>query len=142
MSSDNIQIVHAYENLGLSPEEIARELDLEVPAVKAVLRSHSGSYRLQLKDHRELFTAEDEELAAGVLRELMVESEEDSIRLKSAQYILDVKSGRLSSPAINNNTQVNITVINERMKNAREALRLARAKVINVPSNVKELIGV
>lgn len=138
MAPANCQIVTAYEQCGMSAEDIAADLGFEVEAVKMILLQHSQQFsdkalsknpitkELEVRD-AELFSEKDMRLACGTIKELCVSSEVDSIRLKAAVFIIDERQGRNDLKALKEN-KFNIVMISETMAKARAGIAEAKAR--------------
>lgn len=135
MTCGNLQIVNAYEELGLSTEEIAAALDYPLASVKMVLASESSKYRIaSQRNDADTFTDQDKEEAKLVMLSLMRSSDADAVRYRSARYVLDDKAGRLDVNKLAG-TNISISIINERLAEARKAIELAKEKpIVNVES--------
>jgi hypothetical protein len=132
MTASNTQIVNAYENLGMAPNEIASSLEFDENAVKMVLASESALYRRNVSEKKETFSPEDAEEAALTMRSLMYSSEQDAVRYRCAKYILDERAGRHDVQGLAG-TNININLINERLQQARAAIERAKSgKIIDV----------
>jgi len=137
LATDN-SIVVAFEDLGMTPEQIAEDQELELSAVKASLMQFSIKYRNILmgistngipKDDLDFRDQELKE-ANEVILDLMRWSDDDRIRAKLAMYIRDDKKGRLDARTallgdFNNTLNINVMVFNERLQKAKEARKRA-----------------
>lgn len=138
-AADNT-IVTAFEELGMTPEEIALDQDLDISAVKASLMQFSVKYKNLLNGINvkpDDLDFQDQELreANTVILDLMRYSTDDKLRGKLACYVRDDKKGRLDAKQsllqdMNNTFNVNVLVFNERLQKAKEA----RKRAIDVPS--------
>ena len=156
MLPSEASIVQMFEELEMSPNEIALDLDYEEAAVKLILASKSKKYRESCFDPRTkelkevshstlqgdsfLFTADDKELAKSAILELASNSDNDGVRLKASKTIIDEYLGR-NNKATLRDLQININVLNETIIKAKRAKEAARNKVIDIsPSDVKMLV--
>jgi len=137
MTNADTSIVTAFEELKMTPEEIAQTEDLELSAVKASLMQFSKSYKDLLNGNNTEATKEnldfrDNELkeANDVILDLMRYSEDDRIRGKLAMYVRDDKKGRLDAKQafindFNGQMNINVLVFNERLQKAKDAMKRA-----------------
>lgn len=126
MTAANIQIVTAYEQLGLLPEQIAQEYDLDIESIKATLMQFSSAYRKAAKQDDQLNFSENELVAANqVIAQIMQYAEDDNLRLRAARYIRDDKKGRLDATQMRG-LNINVLQFNMTLQKARE--RIAKAK--------------
>lgn len=133
MTNADTSIVTAFEELGMSPEEIAEDQQLDLSAVKASLMQFSIKYKNILMgingaEDKASYDFKEAELkeANNVILDLMRWSEDDRIRAKLAMYVRDDKLGRLDAKQallteFNNTLNVNVLVFNERLQKAKEA---------------------
>lgn len=143
MTAANQQIITAFEDLQLTPEEIAREQELEITAVKAVLMQFSSVYRKMCKvesDSEAEFNFKDHELAVAnqSIAELAAYAENEAVRLKAAIYLRDDRKGRLDAVKTLSGLNINVLTINEQMKKAMAAIQRSKGVVIDA-EEVKEL---
>lgn len=140
MAPGNQQVVAAYEECGLSPEEIAREFGYDLSVVKQTLLTGSSKFvdacgfQGEVAENKELFNQSDLEDAKGVMKELMTSSEIDMVRLKAATFIIDEAKGRNDIKALKS-TAINITEIQRVMNQARSAMARAKEHAIEVSSS-------
>lgn len=127
----------AYEELDMSPEEIATDRELDVVSVKAALMQSSAKYRRacgaeNTEDTAKLnFTDNDLEAANDVIRNLALYSEDDHLRFKAATYIRDDKKGRKEVVKLmSHGPHFNILMFNEQMAKIREVAEKAKQRVI------------
>ena len=133
MSAELAAIRASYEDLGMTPEEIAEDRGLQLEAVQAGLLQCSPKYRkVVVRDTPEGDKSDisDEQLkrVTDVILDIALSSEDDGLRLKAAMYIRDDKKGRRDAVKAVSNVQNNIFQINNAIRNAREgALKLKQA---------------
>ena len=135
MSNELEQFKISYEELGMTPEEIAEDRGMDIAAVKAGLMQCSSKYR---KDCGKEETAEDvlnftdDDLAAvnKVIKEIALGAEDDSLRLKAAMYIRDDKKGRRDVQKAVGGMQFNILQFNQMMQKTREVSDFAKKAII------------
>lgn len=145
MFSGNAQIVQMYEELDLSPGEIAETLEIDEQAVHLTLASNSVKFRKEkaiekagndssyAQVNADLFTKGDVDEAAAVIANLCKFSEDEHIQMRAANFIINEAKGRHDLKHIKN-LNLNVTLINDQMKRAREAKERAKSKVIDVPA--------
>ena len=109
----------ALRNQGLSAEEIAESLSLEVGAVKHCLLENSPEYRRRNnKQKRENITDEEEEQLFAAYKDLAMNSENEHIREKALRWLISEKKG-YNDPKRNIvplNGGINFLVLNESLK--------------------------
>jgi hypothetical protein len=132
----NQQIVTAFEELGLSPEEIAAEQELDIASVKAILLQNSSVYRKAANKSDDLNFSDEELVRANqVIVQLAQYSEDENLRAKCAMYIRDDKRGRRDvAKQIAGIGTMHALAFNEQMKKALEAVNRAKAAVIDIPA--------
>lgn len=138
MAPANCQVVTAYEECGMSAEEIAEDLGFEIEAVKMILLQHSQQFsdkalsknpltkELEVRDEQ-LFSQRDVKVACGTIKELCASSEVDSVRFKAAEFIINEAKGRNDLKALKEN-KFNIVMISETMRQARQGIAEAKAR--------------
>ena len=142
MTASNNTIVESYESLGMTPDEIATDQLWEVESVKLVLLQHSPLYRERLavngsekyneNSTRETFNKEEELLARDVIVRLAGSSEFDAIAFRAARFIIDERKGRNDIQTMKT-LNLNVTLINQRMRQAKQALARAKEqKIIDI----------
>lgn len=121
LTGANQQIITAYEVEGLNPEDIALSLDFEVSAVKATLMQFSSKYREDSKSEPTLdFTIDEQLEARNAMIRLMRSSEDDYLVARLACKIRDDGKGRLDIGSNMRGLNINVVLINERIKQAQE----------------------
>lgn len=135
MQSALIQLKTAYEQEGMTPEEIADDLDLELESVKAGLTQVSSKYRRDCgKEPAEIVDSlnftNDQLLAVNEIifqTALAAEHSDGSIdwktRLAAAQYIRDDKKGRKEPAKLPLGNTFNILQFNEQIADARQRVK-------------------
>ena len=125
MSNELEQLKISYETLGMSPEDIAADRDLDLGAVKAGLMQCSSVYRRdcgQKESSEDVLNFSDDDLVAvnKVIKEIALGSEDDNLRLKAAIYIRDDKKGRNEVQKAVSGMNFNILQFNQYMQKARQ----------------------
>jgi len=125
MSAELAAIRASYEDLGMTPEEIAEDRGLQLEAVQAGLLQSSPKYRKLVRTDSEDgdqsdITDEQLKRVTDVIFDIALGSEDDGLRLKAAMYIRDDKKGRRDAVKNIQGTQVNILQFNQAIRCARE----------------------
>lgn len=122
MTAANTQIVEAFEQLGMQPEEIATDQELDLTSVKAILMQFSSLYRKACAVKEDLsFTDEEEKMARQVISNIArgyVDDVDPRTQLKAAMYIRDDTKGRLDVVKAQVGLNLNVIMFNEQMKKA------------------------
>lgn len=137
MSAASSQILEAYENLGMTPEQIAENLSFDIIAVKATLMQFSSAYRKAAQKEPDLDFTVDEQLAAKqTMVELMRNTDDEYLKARLAMKIRDDGKGRLDIGTMNG-LKINVVQFNVQLQQAREMKE--RAKLSNpgppIPNN-------
>lgn len=126
MTSELATIKTAYEQEGLSPEQIASLQEIDLVAVKAALCQCSAAYRKDCgmevagKVEDGLNFSDDELRRVNeVIMDLALSAEDPHLRFKAATYVRDDKKGRKEVMKNLNNGGFNIITINERIEKIR-----------------------
>lgn len=124
MSNELEQLRVSYEQLGMSPEDIAADRNLDLAAVKAGLMQCSPVYRRACgradpEDEVLNFSDDDLRRVNDVIKEIALGSEDDNLRLKAAIYIRDDKKGRKDVVKAVQSMQFNFLQFNEAMQRIR-----------------------
>jgi|SRR5215471_2649513 hypothetical protein len=130
-----VQLKTAYEDLGMTPEQIAEDQELDLVAVKSGLMQCSSKYRKDcgqedVEEDRLNFSNEQLEDANKVIHDIMMSSEDDGIRLKAAMYLRDDKKGRREVVRAMAGQQFNILMFNEAMQTVRAKAEEAKRKLL------------
>lgn len=120
MTAEQTSIVLAFEQEGLTVEQIAADRELDVIAVKAVLMSNCPAYakacKLAPEEEDYLnFSNEQMRMVNNVIYDTAIASENEELRLKAAIYIRNDKKGRLEPAKVVGN-QFNVMVLNEKLQ--------------------------
>lgn len=141
----NQQIIQAFEELQLTPSQIAEQFQFEEVAIKSILMSGSRVYRKQM-DLQIDYNLTDKEAfeAKETIVRLMRHSDDEHLQFKVARYILDDKKGRLDIGKNLGNLKMDVTVFNQYLIDARDALKQSRspAPAIKQSEQPKELVDV
>jgi hypothetical protein len=124
MTAETTLIKTAFENEGMSAEEIAECQELDVVAVKACLMSCSSKYRKECGrevEEVDRLNFSDDQLARvnEVIVELALSAEDPHLRFKAATYIRDDKKGRKEVVRAVQNTTNNVLMLNETLAKMR-----------------------
>jgi len=129
MSSEQEQIRISYEQLGMSPDEIAQDRELEPEAVKMALASCSQKYRKDCGLEEKVtggnganlnFSDEQLERVNERIFNIAVGAENEGVALEACKYIRNDKKGRLDAVKALAGTTFNVLMFNEQMKRANE----------------------
>lgn len=131
MTAANQQIVTAFEELGMTPAEIAQDQELDEVSVKAILMQSSALYRKACKNEdskEDTFNFSDEELvmANQVISNLARYSEDENMQFRAAKYIRDDRKGRLDVIKQQTGLNINVIAFNEHMQKAIAAVERAK----------------
>lgn len=146
MTATAQQIVTLFEEVGLTPEQIAEDQEMDISVVKLALTQHSPQYRSALRENEETFS-DDEYNAAKMAISGLVFAEDESVRLRAATFVVNEKKGRnnilcnKNGRQLGNNTNFNILVVNQQLARAREALDKSKgntSKVIDVETKISD----
>lgn len=122
LTGANQQIITAYETEGMSVSDIASALEFDVVAVKATLMQFSSKYREDSKSEPALdFTIDEQLEARNAMVRLMRQSEDEYLVARLACKIRDDGKGRLDIGSNMRGLNINVVLINERIKQAQEA---------------------
>lgn len=125
MTGQQQQILTAFEQLGMTVDEIALDNDVEVLSVKSTLLQYSEAYRNSCKVSGEKedtnFTGNDLEEANQVILSLMRHAEDENLRGRMAKYIRDDKKGRLDALSGLGKININVAIFNQQLLKARQA---------------------
>ena len=138
MSGEVEQIKIAYETLGMTPEQISEDRELDITAVKAALMQGSSVYRRQCgeePDSEAELNFSDDQLqdVNKIIYDIAIGSEDDNVRLKAAMYIRDDKKGRKEVVKQLGGQQFNILMFNEAMQAVRAGADKIKQKVLSNP---------
>lgn len=136
----NEQIRVAYEDNGMSPDEIADDLGFEVTAVKASLMTHSRVYRQNCGQEPEAidtlnFSDDQMRQVNDVIFGLATGAEDERLRFDAARYVRDDKKGRKDVNKNLSNAMGNLLVFNQLVQQSR--LKAAAAKQIVVDTTAE-----
>ena len=125
MTAELTTIKTAFENEGMSPEEIAESQALDLAAVKAGLMQCSAKYRKacgqeELGIDRLNFSDDDLTRVNEVILELALGAEDPHLRFKAATYVRDDKKGRKEVAKQLGGMNTNIFMLNEQLAKMRE----------------------
>lgn len=129
MTAADKEIITRYEDLSMSVEEIAGDLELESDAVRLSLTQHSATYRGMVRSGGACGSAEpsvfNELIAnrAARVMEQLLDSDEDQVRFRAARFVIDEHKGRNDAAVRGLKAAqalgVSVLQINEAVKKAR-----------------------
>jgi hypothetical protein len=136
-SATNERITLKYDDLDMSPQEIADDEQLDVECVKVCLNIHSQKYRnataiKQPNEQEEEITDTEYKLILQGYKSLALTSENEHIREKASKYLIEEKKGRNEArikalmPTANNGGVVNVLMLQQafgQIKKIRRQLR-------------------
>ncbi len=141
MQAELESIKVGYDTLGLSLEDIARDRELEIGAVKAALLQCSSKYRRDVghidsaasdSESNLDFSNADLKLVNAVILEKALYGESEDIQLKAATYIRDDKKGRKELRHVLGGNTFNILAFNQNMARVRESVEKMKMQVLKV----------
>lgn len=126
MIAELTTIKTAYEEEGMSPEQIAEDRGLDIVATKAALMQSSFKYRKDCgheSEEKDELNFSDDELKRvnQVILDLALGAEDDHLRFKAATYVRDDKKGRKEIVKAIKDNGTNITIFNQKILQVREA---------------------
>lgn len=140
--SNNIQIAQLYDgDPQITVQHIAEQLGYEEGAVKMVLAACSKRYRKEIRQADDMDTVIDDDMyeaAKMTLYQLMIGAENEKVRADIAKFAINEKKGRHDKKepiGIN----VNINNFNDIFAKAHDAIKAAKAKVIEKPEEALQL---
>lgn len=136
MTAELAAIRTAFDEEGMSPEDIASERELDVTAVKSALMQSSSKYRKLCRneepDKSVLNYSIDEQLRVKeMLLDLALGAEDEHLRGKLCVIIRDDALGRKDITKSMGGQNFNILMINEKMKQIRSVTNGIKERVIN-----------
>lgn len=140
MTGSTQQIVTAYEDNGLSVEQIRAAFDNEFDevAIRAVLSQFSGKYRsdnklVEKKEEVPSFKESDEEAALQTIRNLMEYSDDENLRGRLAMYVREDRRGRRDAVTkLGQGAGSNIFMLQQFITKGNEALKVTEQKMIDI----------
>ena len=141
MSNELEQFRISYEELGMTPEQIAEDRELDLAAVKAGLMQCSSKYRKACgrsdEDEDDLnFSNDDLRRVNDVIKQIALGAEDDNLRLKAALYIRDDKKGRKEIVKAVQNMQFNVLQFNQAMQKVRSVGDAMKQEILGHTVNV------
>lgn len=127
------QIVSAYEDCGLSVDEICAEFaGLEREAVIVALQRGSSLYNKGVKSGEEeaVLSADEVESLKGVLMELATGAECEAVKLNAAKFMWNEAKGRNDAVKnIGKSVTVNVLQINEQLQKGQSRYAAAKERL-------------
>jgi len=145
MAPSNQQIVIAFEELNLQPEEISTEFGYELAAVKSILMQCSSLYRKACGQEtagecKYNYSDEEAVMARDVIVNTARYADDENLKFKAAVHIISDKKGRLDIVKEMPKIHLSINQFNLDLKKALASKNRGREKVINIPSEVKKVL--
>lgn len=124
MTSELTAIRTAYEQEGMTPEQIADCQELDIVAVKAGLMQCSSKYRKDCGKEDEVednlnFNNDQLQRVNEIIVDLALSAEDEHLRFKAASYIRDDKKGRRDIVKGMAGNNFNVLFINQQLEKAR-----------------------
>lgn len=118
-------ILKQYNEHNMSIEDIVAESEgeYEVESVKAVLAQYSAKYRAAIrgdKNSNEDFSQDEGEMAKQTIASIMMSTDDDYLKFRTAKYIRDDKKGRLDVDKMNG-LKIDVMTFNFHIKQVKEA---------------------
>ena len=125
MLSELTALKTAYEEEQMTPEEISEARGLDITAVKSGLMQCSTKFRRDCgkegEDQSNLnFSVDEQERIKRSLFDLAMSTDDENLRFKALVYCRDDAKGRKDVVKTMQGSNVNILMINERMKQVRQ----------------------
>lgn len=141
MTAEHQAIITAYEQEGMTCEQIADTRELDLVAVKACLAQSSRKYRddcglNQEIESQEDFTKDDLRWATRALVETGMSTEDEHLRAKIAMFVRDDKKGRREPARVMGGQQFNILMLNEQLQKVRGVAEGIREKLLGESKEV------
>ena len=124
MTCANQQIVTCFEQLGMSPDEIAQSEGLDLAVVKAVLYKDSPKFREAISGTKELdFADQDLHEVNQIIKRIALYADDENLQFRAAKYIRDDKKGRKDVKTGLRGMNIKVTVLQQFNNHLREAAR-------------------
>ncbi len=146
MTSELTAIRTAYEQEGMTPQEIADCQELDIVAVKAGLMQCSAKYRRDCgKEEEEIdnLNFNNDQLARvnDIIVDPALGAEDEHLRFKAASYIRDDKKGRRDVVKGMAGNNFNVLFINQQLEKARQVTDSIKQRILG-NGQQKEAINV
>ena len=116
----NMEIIHMFENEGMSVEEIATARDYEVVAVKNILSIGSKQYRDECKtSEEELISDAEARSIVEAMKGLGFSAENELVRFNALKYLFDEKKGR-NDKKETQAVSLNVQLLNTELKKIKQ----------------------
>lgn len=137
-------ILKQYDEHNMSIEDIVNESEgeYEVESVKAVLAQYSAKYRAAVrgdKGNGEDFTQDEGEMAKQTIARIMLSTDDDYLKFRTAKYIRDDKKGRLDVDKMNG-LKIDVMTFNFHIKQVKEARERTMKMVKCEPRSAEALV--
>ena len=141
LSNDQVITLYEQSNGEMTPEMLVEAFDgtVSLTAIKMALMQGSRLYRQKINAEEELFTKDDQDLAIATMRQLCMGADSDAVRFRAAQKMFDVRTGR-DVGNIARGANFNMTMINQYVVQAEEAIKKAKEKVVEINPEHKHLM--
>lgn len=121
MTSIDTSIITAFQELGISEEDIAEQEGVEVETVKAILMQYVPEYRTKVSSD---INSEDKEEILSALKNIGLYGENEGVRAKVLRYLYDEAKGRNDKREENrliSGMKVGALIINHSIQRAKSA---------------------
>ena len=122
MTAANNQIIALFEDSGMTPEDIALELGMELASIKAVLLSFSQVYREREDKGREDVSEDEYQDILAAYKRLALYGEHEHVRERALRNLINEKKGRNEVKSMVKGDQtINVVILNQSIIAARKA---------------------
>src|ERR1017187_683225 len=147
MTTELSALRKAYEDEGMSPEEISKDRELDVMAVKSGLMQCSSKYRKDCGKEDEnidvlKYTIEEQQRAKKMILNLALGAEDEHLRAKMSCRVVDEGKGRLDVMKDMRSGGMNLFFINEQMRKVREVGSVIKQGLLGNSNKEREPINV
>jgi hypothetical protein len=139
MTAANLQIVQSFDELNMTPEQIAEDTGFDLVTIKSILTQFSSIYRKEMKTNVSLQYNDDEaQEAKSVILNCMryaetpSGSEDFNLKFKAACRVVDEKQGRLDIQKQMQGININVLQFNQQLEKARMAKERTLSKIKDI----------
>jgi hypothetical protein len=135
MTAELTAIKTAYEDEGMTPQEISDSQELQVDAVKAGLMQCSSKYRKACgtepeNENRLNYTEDEQARVKEMILDLALGAEDPHLRAKMATYVRDDAKGRKDVVKGMAGNNFNILFINKQLERARQVTTGIKQRIL------------
>lgn len=136
MNNADRQIVEAYEVEGLTPDQIASDLDYDPTAVSLSLAQYSPVYQqknkaLVIAEEKPLFDDSHMNRARDIMSALMMNTDAPQVQFQAAKFVINEKKGRNDIGKLKSGN-ISVVVFNEGMQKAIAIKEEVKAKAMRL----------